>query len=726
MRNRVSLFLLLFACSLSAEEFCGAGPATEERLQSMRAVRRDRIAANAENAPLLRNGAFYVGNDERIAPGRRPFDLNGISLVFEPRAGAKYAVRREALRYVEPAGAPKKLFDPAAGAGWHFLQHDLTAFQFPLFGQQVSRLYLSAFNGIHTATPAENATWQFDAVESTVHRTPVLSPLMLTKATPGRYFTFPSVYVDETADALRVTWRTSQTNFFRYDVQAELRKDGTITYSYRNVTNFEWGTPIVSAGYDAWNPAERLLAAHDDTKNDVSSAAGAAQAMLDIHRLETFRLNESDMFVVRLKLGAAVDPTKLLEATSARYLVRIGGEWLEFNISRTGHSVVLVNNATGAIANGAGGRVSGDTVELWGSQRGMTGLQTVRVFTLTSSSSRTWDALSATIVLDEPARRLATDFSAVANGTELATPIVEPFVLPSLDVYSVWEKIAAHHRLRHDEVDALAIYQSFLTDIIFYAGAYSTGGNPRVDGIANFDPSVWGTKAPSEAAMLHMNQLTYNYNSVEPRAAQVMLHELGHRWLFFSRIREDGTSSRILGPASGHPAQYVHLPAAFPVYTDRESSVMGGAYFNQEPDGRWKARVANNGFSWLDLYLMGLASPEEVAPFFYLAATQPELGPAYWPTDGVVVSGTKRDVAVQQLIDAEGGRNPTAAFSQKGFRVLFALVTETDREPTPAETAKIGEFRTLLTRNFALATGGRGAVRTDHATPVRRRSVGAN
>ncbi|HEY0143645.1 MAG TPA: hypothetical protein VGF48_22330 [Thermoanaerobaculia bacterium] len=722
---RSFLLLLLFAFSLGAEEFCGSGPANDLRLQSLRERRRERIASQAESAPLQRNGAFYVGTDERIAPGRRAFDLNGISLVFEPRAGSKYAVRREALRYVEPSGAPKRAFDAGGGAGWHYLQHDLTAFQFPLFGQQVSRLYLSAFNGIHTAVPAENATWQFDAVEAAVHRTPVLSPLMLTKATPARYFTYPSVYVDETPDALRVTWRTAQTNFFRYDIQAELRKDGTITYSYRDVPNFEWGTPIVSAGYDAWNPSERLLAAHDDAKNDVSASAGNAQAMLDVHRLETYRLNESDLFVVRVKLGAPIDPTKIMEATSLRYQVRIGGEWLELQISRTGQSVVLVNNATGAVAS-ASARYSGDTIEIWGAQRGMTGVQNVRVATLMTNSNRTWDVLSGSIVLDEPARSMATDLSAVANGSELPTPIAEPFVLPALDVYAVWEKIAAHHRLRHDDVDALAIYQSFLTDIIFYAGAYSTGGNPRVDGIAAFDPSTWGTTAPPEAAMLHMNQLTYNYNSVETRAAQVMLHELGHRWLFFARIREEGSITRILNPLSAHPAQYVHLPAAYRVYTDNESSVMGGAYFTQEGDGRWKARVANNGYSWLDLYLMGLASPEEVAPFFYLSGTSPALGGAYSPTDGTVVSGTKRDVALQQLIEVEGARKPTTAFSQKGFRVVFALVTESDREPTAAETAKIDEFRGLLTRNFVLATGGRGGMQTGWTMPVRRRAAGGN
>lgn len=722
--NAALLSLLLLAVPLAAEDFCGTGPQTDLRVRAMRErrARLPRATANAEAPkPLLRDGAFYVENADLIAPGRRPFDLAGTSLVFEPRAGLTYAVRRAPLGYVAPGGAPKKTFLPSEGTGWHYVAHDLSA-PVMLFGQPVSRLYLSAYNGITTQAPPENGTWQFDALEAAVYRTPVLSPLMLTGATPVRYFSWPSVYVDETADGVRVTWRNPQT-LFHYDVQAFLGKDGTVTYSYRTVNELEWGAPILSAGFDAWNPATRLIKGADDTKNDVSSSAGLAASMLDIHRVETYRVADSDLFVVKIKVGAPIDPTKILEATSLRYLVRVGGEALELSISRDGLATFPSNNASAAIKSGAGGRYAGDTIEVWGAQREMTGTQDVRIFTQMTGSNRTWDVLLSTISLDAPAKTLATDLSAVAVGTELALPIVEPFVLPALDPFAVWDAIAARYPLRHDDVDALAVYQSFLTDIIFYAGAYSTGGNPQVDGIVGFDPQYWGTGAPAEAAMLHMNQLDYNYNSVDTRAAQVMLHEFGHRWLFFSRIREEGSVSRILNPISAHPAQYVHMPAAFPVYGANESSVMGGAFFSPLADGRWQAKAANSGYSWMDLYLMGLASPGEVTPWFYLAGTSPALGGAYWPEDGVVVSGTKQDVTLQQLIDVEGPLNPPAAFSEKGFRVVFALVTDPGHGPTDAEVAKLDSLRALMARNFSLATGGRGRVMTEFAVAGRRRSA---
>lgn len=726
MRSRVAVLpLLLLAVPLFADDFCATGPATEQRLRALRERREAmrRVSSQATVAPAtLINGAFYVPNDDTIAPGRRAFDLANTSLTFEPRAGNRYAVRRGPLAYVEPAGAARKVFSATDPVPWHHIAYDLTSFQFPLFGQQVSRVYLSAFNGIHTAPPPTNATWQFDELEAAVFRGPVLSPLMLTIATPVRYFSYPSVFVDETADALRVTWRTPSSNFFYYDVQAELRKDGTIVYSYRQVSNIEWGTPIVSQGFDAWNPAARLLGSANDTTGDVSVAAGNSAPMVDIKRVEVHRLGETELFVIRIQVAAPLDATKLFEATDLRFIARIGSQNLEVNYGRSGVTT-RPPAASAVVPGGATGRVNGDLIEIFATQKELAGAQTMRIFTLMTNSTRTWDQLTFNVNLDEPGQSLSRDLSAVTAGAEVAAPILEPFVLPELDVFAVWEKIAAKHRLRHDDVDGMAIFQSFYTDIIFYAGAYSTGGNPQVDGVANFDPEFWGTTAPREASMLHMNQLNYNYNSVESRASQVMMHEFGHRWLYFSRIRENGATSTILNPLSAHPAQYVHLPAAFPVYAADESSVMGGAFFLPQSDGTWKAHVANAGYSWLDLYLMGLATPEEVAPWFYLANTNPPLGGAYWPEHGIVVSGTKTDVVLDQLISVHGPRNPTTAFSQKGFRVLFALVTPEGTAPTPAEQQKLTELRSLLERNFTLATGGRGKVWTNFVLPTRRRSA---
>ena len=265
------------------------------------------------------------------------------------------------------------------------------------------------------------------------------------------------------------------------------------------------------------------------------------------------------------------------------------------------------------------------------------------------------------------------------------------------------------------------MYQSFYTDLIFYAGAYATGGNAKVDGIA--PPSqTRGKPYPKAPTLLHMNQFTYGYNALPENASKVILHEFGHRWLYFFRVKEGEQLNRSLNPVSAHPAGFVHTPSAFSVYGDNESSVMGGGVFTPSDGGAFRARALNMGYSWTDLYLMGLAAPEEVQPWFYLANTVPALPQEYWPPDNVEVRGEQRPVTIDQVIAAEGPRDPSTATSQRQFRMLFVLVTE-NAQPTAEEIAKITEWRLLLEKNFATATGGRARVLTEWVRPSKKRAL---
>ena len=56
----------------------------------------------------------------------------------------------------------------------------LGAFAFPLFGQNVSKLYLTAYNGIHVTRPSISTASQFDVLEAAVQPSAMLSPLAFT------------------------------------------------------------------------------------------------------------------------------------------------------------------------------------------------------------------------------------------------------------------------------------------------------------------------------------------------------------------------------------------------------------------------------------------------------------------------------------------------------------------------------------------------------------------
>ncbi|HYO79541.1 MAG TPA: hypothetical protein VE010_23955, partial [Thermoanaerobaculia bacterium] len=291
-----------------------------------------------------------------------------------------------------------------------------------------------------------------------------------------------------------------------------------------------------------------------------------------------------------------------------------------------------------------------------------------------------------------------------------------------LDPFAVWEQVQAAHGLREELVDGVLIYQTFFTDLIHFATAYATGGNPQVEGILPPEPER-GFEFPRTPNLMHMNQVNFDENADERMASVLMLHEFGHRWLYNVAIAEEGSNSTILNPQSFHPAAYVDTRSAFPLYGGEESSVMGGGYFTEIGQNRFRARTQQYGFSWTDLYLMGLAAPEEVVPWFYLAGSNPELPKSYFPADGIEVTATKKNVSLQQIVEAQGPRNPSSARSARTFRVLFVLVTEPGKAPTAEEIAKMNWLRAKMERDFAVVTGGRGSLITTYMPVAKRRAV---
>lgn len=717
----LSLSLLLTTAAFADQPLCGVSEEREElvRLHHQRIEReRPPIAANAAALPAtVRDGAFYMQADEQIAGGARLFDLEGQSLLFEPRGGATFATRRISLRY-DDGGTLLHDFAPKSGSPWHYVAYDLTQFSFPAFGKNVTRLYLTAFNAIELGVPEqEEAASLVTDLEAAVHRNAVFSPLLITNRKP-RQLAYPQLFVRETPGALFVTWKSVAGETFGYDVQAELRSDGTVVYSYKSMREMEWGTPLLAPGFDPAGGTPRRQLFNTATQAGVSSTFGALGPMLDIRNVEVSRMNESDLLAVRIRLAAPVDQSKIAEGQTVRYTLTVTNLPTYIDVTRTAMTVFPFGGISSS-ANGATVRVSGDTVEFYLLQSpvNVTTPQ-MRVFTQLRPMSA--DVHSFVPTLDvAPRSSGGNDFSALTASQDLTAPLSEAFVLPELDPFEVWERIQPAFALSQ-EYDAVAIYQNFYTDMIFYAGAYSIAGNPGVNGIAPTS-QTYGAHARKHPNLLHMNHFTYNYNAKEETGSQVILHEFGHRWLYFFRIMENGTLASSLNPVSGHPAAFVHAPSAFPVFRDGESSTMGGAVFTQEGENTYRAKVANRGYSWTDLYLMGLASREEVLPWFYLAGTN--LRGEYWPDDNVVVTGEKREVKIDQVIAAHGERNPSTSLSQKTFRVLFVLVTEPGKEATDADVAKLNQWRTVFEQTFYRATGGRGQVETRFVRPAKKRSV---
>ncbi|HYR28116.1 MAG TPA: hypothetical protein VEU30_06590, partial [Thermoanaerobaculia bacterium] len=368
MRFRFALLsLLITAAALADEPMCGVSPEHEARLRERHAAnvaRGPRIAANATaTVPTMREGAFYLPADETLAVGGNTFDLAGRSLVFEPRGNAAFATRREPLRYQDP-GTLLHDFAPRTGSPWHYVTYDLTQFTFPIFGRSVTRLYLTAFNEIELGEPVEESTALFDHLEAAVHRNPVLSPLVITNRKP-RFLAYPQLFVRETPDALFVTWKSVDGSTFGYDMQAELRRDGTVVYSYKSMREMKWGTPLLSPGFDpSGGTTSRRKLFEGPQPAGVPASLGALGPMLDIVNVEVARMNESDVLAVRITLAAPVDQAKLAEGQTVRYGVIVSSQTTYLDMTRTATTVYPFGGIAASV-NGQTANISGNTIEFY-------------------------------------------------------------------------------------------------------------------------------------------------------------------------------------------------------------------------------------------------------------------------------------------------------------------------------------------------------------------------
>jgi subtilase family serine protease len=196
--------------------------------------------------------------------------------------------------------------------------------------------------------------------------------------------------------------------------------------------------------------------------------------------------------------------------------------------------------------------------------------------------------------------------------------------------------------------------------------------------------------------------------SVEPSqpgwrdTLNVLAHEVGHQWLARARYR-DGTgasSAALLGRDGSHWSYLL----------DSDASIMYGSDWRQQPAGDWRAERVSEGYSPLDLYLMGLAPPARVAPFTLLR--NPEIDPTTLPRRGDVVSAVPETVTVDQVVAAEGARQPPFLVAPKTFRAAFVFLTAPGVEPDPEDLAAVDRVRAAFVGHFFALTAGVGLVDT--------------
>jgi len=189
-------------------------------------------------------------------------------------------------------------------------------------------------------------------------------------------------------------------------------------------------------------------------------------------------------------------------------------------------------------------------------------------------------------------------------------------------------------------------------------------------------------------------------------------HEMGHRWSAFVSAKVNGEIIQ-LGPT--HWARGLQAPVAFPYRRPVEASAMGGGVWQDNFDGTFTQLdddyyVPATGYSYLDLYLMGLITPAEVPDFFLLRNLVPagrdSLGHPIFKADRVKVT-------IDDVIAVEGPRTPAVAQSQRNFNTGMVVVVEHGAKPSNELLERTEAIGKAWIDYFATVTGHRATMTTN-------------
>ena len=137
-----------------------------------------------------------------------------------------------------------------------------------------------------------------------------------------------------------------------------------------------------------------------------------------------------------------------------------------------------------------------------------------------------------------------------------------------------------------------------------------------------------------------------------------------------------------------------------------------GAYWRENSDGTFTPTVGwwtkAGSSSWLDLYLMGLATPDEVLDMFILNNLQ-RVGERH---DGPYTA-EKEIVTMEQVLAALGPRNPPSERVRKVFNTGFVYFLLPGQEPDPELLREHARYRDRALEHWRHVTGGRGQLTSE-------------
>ena len=300
------------------------------------------------------------------------------------------------------------------------------------------------------------------------------------------------------------------------------------------------------------------------------------------------------------------------------------------------------------------------------------------------------------------------DLSAGAARSTEAVAMGEQFVATaSLDLVAASRRFYQRHP---DDFDQLVFWTE--TPVINDAFAFETTINNAITGtgLNVIDFSREFGSGGALQSVVNMDRISKYRDSPSARlfgaisTLGVLAHETGHRWL--ARVRfldaDRVPSDELLGRQLAH----------WSFFADTDGSVMEGNEIEDLGGGAFRTAPAAEKYSRLDLYAMGLATEAEVPRWFYIDAPHSSNSREAPPMVGVTINGTRRDVLIQDVIDALGPRVPAAGDSPRLHRQAYVFVRRATAVQDPQDFARLVRIREQFGPFFSRATENRMEVRT--------------
>jgi hypothetical protein len=689
---------------------------------------------------------IHLELDERAITTQRLFDLDHRTLRFTPD-GSGYRVENVALQWDAD-------FGPALTGGTATLEH----FTFPFSGKSWDAINvatgsvtfgaLPAGAGGRGGVPAGNRTGAGGSARTgfQMERYPTLQTVGRTfiNMVPGiAAFVKPRLsgerYVKELADRVVVTWSLTEEaggiQAFTWvptvnRIQAVLHRNGVIELSYNDVSARDAVVgvfPAVTAG------VAKTIATLADA-DDIAVAPN-----LDVKGV-TLSAIDGLFLKATIETRGAVLPAGDPAINGLTYRIGFNQEGVPTSDLARATVVWTIRGAAGGRSGGGGGRggaprylasgpgaeadvtVSGNTISI----KGILPLELSGATRVSVSA----DASSGTppTAADQVASRTVSlsDIRSPELDLSSATRSAGPFVVAYEGFH--WPEIPRAQDVACSVITALGDRFDFLASYSDFRVDNPEGGTPST-GPRGGNVSGIGSSTNSLEAYCSKGQLQFMFaQPVSTSAVQIQEkspdgrmsdynyavsqigHELGHRWAASASALVNGETIP-LGPT--HWGAGVHLQAAFPYGRTEESDLMGGSTWKENGDGTYTQLDRDyynpaKGWSWLALYLMGLARPEEVPPFFILRNLQRT---GQQDANGKpIFRGDKTAITINDVIAAMGPRVPDFDNAQKTFNTGIVVITMNGRKPTPELLKSATDIRERWIAFWSKTTGGRSVM----------------